>query len=757
MKKILSVMLGLLVMPAFAEVAPVGYWDDEAAVESPFIDESIEETEMQTPLVQTMAQPAAQPLSTGVSPRATTPRATTPRSAVRAVTPAQGAMATRTATPSRAVASRNASANIRSFNMTPEKTLATRQTSAPVPSNVNTARVGTLYTPAASNTGRVGVRSSAIGQLASARMGSAVSLAGSSTQSADTGPTMEEKAQLTDFCKAQYFACMDNYCDVLDDNQGPCSCSDNVKNFAKTEEALKKATEELQEVARKIQYLGLTTAQVQALFAGTEAEAAMANAQDTTMLKRDLDTIKKLVLDVKPGNSSFEGGLGFDFASLDLDFNNGFDLGALFGLGTNDIKNQRGGELYKSAQNQCKRSVLEPCKKQGVDITIISNGYDMRIDQACIVYERALEDSNTQMRRTVRNAQMVLERARLGVYESMNAYDVRGCVSALDQCMQSDFVCGADYINCLDPTGRFIYNGEFVAGAKPGDPDCVETPAGGSDANTANSCGTGLYAPWKSAWSNSKGLSEFIDKNIADFSNKTTNMVSFLVSKIGTRDKNGKESGMCMSVLNKCQSYTYNNKVYDPTNAVVREYLARTLVQIRAKQDLMVAEHVGNCRMEVQMCLITNGAIIGDYGLNAGYVPLSTQNACKAVAKSCASTIGFDKDPDTHMPLTGPTAETIMIQNMVSDVACYRVHDVLFPKISDTTRACPCPAGSTWVSSKKACQCVENSDWVEDTGQCGCTKDPTQPHMCGGPVLNAQGQVTGFEPYTCAMDQDHCP
>ena len=64
---------------------------------------------------------------------------------------------------------------------------------------------------------------------------------------------------------------MDNFCNVLDDNQGRCSCSANLSNYAETEEALKQATEDLQDVALQIQYIGLTADEVETLFTQTEA------------------------------------------------------------------------------------------------------------------------------------------------------------------------------------------------------------------------------------------------------------------------------------------------------------------------------------------------------------------------------------------------------------------------------------------------------------------------------------------------------
>ena len=82
-----------------------------------------------------------------------------------------------------------------------------------------------------------------------------------------------------------------------------------------------------------------------------------------------------------------------------------------------------------------------------------------------MIYERNLTDSNEEMSQTVRNAKSVLQRARLMVAQQKNAYDLRGCVNALDSCMQDDFVCGSDYENCIDPTGKYVVNGAIVVGS----------------------------------------------------------------------------------------------------------------------------------------------------------------------------------------------------------------------------------------------------------------------------------------------------
>ena len=52
------------------------------------------------------------------------------------------------------------------------------------------------------------------------------------------------------------------------------------------------------------------------------------------------------------------------------------------------------------------------------------------------------------------------------VKQNKNTYDLRGCVTALDECMRTDFVCGDDYENCLDPSGKYIVNGVARGGIK---------------------------------------------------------------------------------------------------------------------------------------------------------------------------------------------------------------------------------------------------------------------------------------------------
>ena len=700
MKRFIAVLSGLLVLPAFAEVAPV-YYDE--IVE--YTDDMIADAE----IAEETTQPVVQ--QKNVAQRNTINRST---SASRAISAVNTPGATRTNTTTRAVATspRNASATTArgtASRTARTNTVVNRPTTTSSRSRASvtargatntkpvTARVGTgdnavmgvtyrnsvantrattltdsgesLYYP---NTSRVGVvtagRRSAAPRLSTSLISASTSTPVITEEDVkSTTDNLTAVKELTDYCKAQYAACMDNYCNVLDDNQGRCSCSKNLKNYAKTEAALTQATEDFQEAVQKIRYIGLTGPQIEALFAETEAELAMKSNSDTSRLKNSLDAIKKKVVDVSsPTSSSTEltNGLSLDLNGLlTADFTAGFDLNSFLGVNktnTNSVSNQRGEQLYKTASNRCKTTVLNSCVEQGIDANVITNSYDLEIDKQCIAYERALNDANAEMKSNVINATNILQQARLLLTQNKNSYDLRGCVAAIDACMQDEYVCGSDYELCLDPTGKYLANGEIVKGGTPG-------VSGGQNKNTDDltdddtwtSGGMyNLYATWNygdglNAWGMGKteNVGGYIDEVLTQWksnyqrmtdSTKTDNLALHLLQKVGYIDSNDKVHGMCASAMKQCQDYTFNvkksNKSYIPDNEVVRQYLNNTLAKIKVQQDAILADYAEGCRADVQSCLSTNGY---DESNTSSTASSTAVNACSAEITTCMSVGGY--------------------------------------------------------------------------------------------------------------------
>ncbi len=420
-------------------------------------------------------------------------------------------------------------------------------------------------------------------------------------RSASAAPSIRNNdvAQMTDLCITQYQQCMDNYCNVLDETKGRCTCGINLKNYEKNEAALKQANESLQDVAQKIQYIGLTTDEIESLFTQTEAEIKMQLTTDASKLKNDLDSIKSMIIETRGTQSrpsSNSNSISMNLTGL-LDFNldnPGFDGLALFSNGiTTSTNNQQGAALYKTATARCKASVLNNCIANRVDAAIVTNKYDMEIERACIAYERHLTQQNEQIKSMVRNATVVLQNARLAVGQNKNKHDLRACVAEMDKCMRDDTICGPNYEKCLDPTGKFIVNGNVVTGS---------TPNGELD---------------------------------------ETRVGEFLRSKIGTIDARSNPKGMCAHVMKNCQKYVINDGKYIDDNQVITDYLTLVMPQIRVQYLTILNEFSTDCINDVKVCLSQNTKSINV--TTNGYSDTAI-NACMSKIRTCRHMMDPDAD-----------------------------------------------------------------------------------------------------------------
>ncbi len=866
-KRLIAVISGLLVLPAFAEVAPIYYDTDvieysdaeDATTVASGDEKSSEKNEMmgaKTSQKVSSARnisrvvPAATSHNTvnsrraasarGVSSRATTARTTTnDRSATTRAAVADSASSTVTARGDamRSGESTRARVGVNGTAGTAARISmsATGSSSSP---NVTVLRTSgqTLYN-ATSSASRAGLRTNTgvASRVPTIRVASATAVTTPTLTAAEVTANMNELAELSDYCKAQYMECMDNFCNVLDDNQGRCTCSKNVKNYEKTEAALKEATEALQDVAYQIQYIGLSATDIETLFTETEAELKMSSTTDSSKLKGDLDRIKNMIVAVKSGTASVSdtttSDLSFDLSGL-LNFNfsaDGFDLFSLFGTQNQrveGISNQRGETLYKTAAARCKSAVLNSCQNQGVDTAVIINAYDMEIDKQCIQYERALTDANDQMLSTVRNAKTVLQKARLLVAQNKNSYDLRGCINALDACMQDDYVCGTDYEYCLDPSGKYIVNGEVVKGSRPGIAGGEYSSSGASDEGTScttsngsyycNPNGSGravvrlsnlrtgnysdfqmtevlgedklywgksLYSTWdyssvKNAWSLDGKLAEYIDATIssAGGSIKATDgtMTKYLQSKIGYIDKDNRAIGMCSSVLSKCQNYSYSGtgskRAYKADNDVVRQFLERAIIQIKAKQDEVLANYAESCVSDVSSCLSQNTYNFANSA--SSYSLLEASNPSNIAIRACMTTIQSCKS------VTTPSTETETVYAWLDSAlgTLLTAERLLCARNGDSSTV-------YWNDSKGRCACIQPQNYIfyaptytvagsgtqsaTGTGSitcqtdCGSTQLPINDEVNGVRVCSPcpDGQITASATgggYCCATRSDTC-
>ncbi len=770
MKRFIAVLGSLLVLPAFAEVAPV-YYDEIVEYTDDMIDaiddvENDATTSEQQQKVTTRTTTNRNASRTGAATRSTASRTnvaavrdaqksanrgtisrTAKNTVPQKITPRTSASRTsvrsRSGQNDQSVKARvSANTNVVSVNKTNQSTGRV--------TNVTTSGDPLYLSTSSSLTPRVGIGS----RRATARISTPASTIVTDTDIATTTSNLDAIAELTEYCQAQYAACMDNYCNVLDDNQGRCSCSKNLKNYQKVEESLATATENFQDTVQKIKYIGLTADQVTSLFAETEAELKMKSSSDSSQLKNSLDSIKKKIIDASSSGSSSSyssSAVSLNVSGLlDFDLASGFDLSSFLNNGTsltsgNSVSNQRGEQLYKTAAARCKSTVLNSCTAQGIEASIITNAYDLEIDKQCIAYERSLNEANDEMRNNVRNAATILQQARLMLAQNKNSYDFRSCVAAIDSCMQDEYVCGSDYELCLDPTGKYIADGEIIKGGTPG-------VSGGSVKNTETICesgqrtGTtnncvpqsewtsggmhGLYSVWDygtniNAFGGgvSENLGAYIDEKLEKWEDdykKTTvssdDMATYLLQKIGYIDSDDKVHGMCASVMKQCQDYTYK-KNYMPNNEIVRQYLASTLNRIKAQQDAILSDYAEDCRSDVTSCLSTNGYDESNTTTTASKTAI---NACRSEIQTCMSVSGYHPADSTTLTtrLMSAWVETLLkscpanyyLQDSgngsVSCVVCPTDVTVVSPSTGNPTKVnlessggqttmCHCPSGYT--------------------------------------------------------------
>ena len=468
---------------------------------------------------------------------------------------------------------------------------------------------------------------------------------------------LEVNAELNKTCQEQYNDCMDQFCNVIDANQGRCSCSANLSKYTKSEEAVKNANTELNDVAQRIRYVGLSADEIRAIMNATEAEEELSGKTDTTETRNMLEEIEELIKDPKVATTYSDTYTGLD---MNLDFSaEASDIFSLeflnLGTTTNSFSNLRGRELYNAAKRRC-NTILNQCKEAGATSNQITGNYDLAIDKDCIAYEKGLRKMNETLVSNVRSAERMLQKARLAVLQNKNQYDAKACVSALDNCMRDEMVCGEKYYKCVDPTKIYIdENGKVVLGQ-----------------NITNI--TEFMVNYNNAAIDSGFLQESLKTSINETNCKADAtadkhgddgicVVRYLMEKIGTGEK-VTDNGLCRPVLEKCQRYTYTDKgKYKPYNDVVLNYVQRAMTNIRSAQQSIISEYASSCMLDVATCYNQQVTQVNAWTSSASIDSIYKvmRGACRNVALTCGYAI-FAGPPELSSgsvctPASGETTE----------------------------------------------------------------------------------------------------
>lgn len=545
----------------------------------------------------------------------------------------------------------------------------------------------------------------------------------------ETRDTLGAVSELTKACQDQYIDCMDQFCNVIDANQKRCSCSDRISNYSRVEGAVKEANNQLNEVAQRIRYVGLTADEIRAIMTATEAEMAMQGQRDTTENRNMLEQIEKLIK--SPETFATESNWGSLDLDLDFDFENADSLADLFSLDFvsrgGSFSNMRGTQLFNAAKNRCSH-VLNTCKKNGANVSQITARFDMEIDKDCIAYEKGLEKMNSTLKTNVRAATQMLQKARLAVLQNQNTYDAKGCIGALEQCMTDDMVCGDNYLKCLDPTKKFIdENGYVVLG---GDIVTIRKFMGDLDVGNINS----------TTLTNAESLSSMTTDYCSTGLGKDGKcIIRYLLTKIGTGD--AATSGLCRPVLDKCRRISYNNSgKYVKHNDVVINYIQRAMVSIKAGQERIIADFASTCMTDIAQCYSQQVTQVNSWAQNASAANIYNvmRGACRNVALTCAYAV-FSA-PEERV---SPTGLCYTADKCIESVSNIFYQSMLCPDNSTYSDTSTPPASSSingtlqgWVNTR--CQC--NTDFMVYNGAC-VTKEECK--LGGIAIPNAEVGGTG--------------
>ena len=542
---------------------------------------------------------------------------------------------------------------------------------------------------------------------------------------AEATSRLEQTATLNKSCQEQYNECMDQFCAVVDANQGRCSCSANLSQYTKVETAVKDANAQLNEVAQRIRYVGLSADEIRAIMTETEAEEALSGAVDTSETRNMLEEIENLIRDPVSNSSYYsDTSIGLD---MDLDFTS--DTADMFSLdflntdSTSSFSNLRGRELYNAAKKRC-NTLLTQCKSAGATPSQITGNYDLAIDKDCVAYENGLKKMNETLVSNVRSANRMLQKARLAVLQNKNTYDAKGCIGALEACMKDDMVCGENYFKCVDPTKKYIdENGEVVLGQNIS--NITTFMVGYNNAKIDDGFLQNAYENQNISDSTSDGCAKASSDDV-DGGNDGSCVAKYLLQKIGTKQKVTDE-GLCRAVLDKCQRYTYNaDGTYKPYNDVVVNYVQRAMTNIRAAQSQAISDYASSCMIDIAQCYNQQVTQVNAWSSSASVSSIYNvmRGACRNVALTCAYAVFYNSD--VTLCYDANQDGTVDPNTECSSTTTPATEDQYIEGISSMFyQSLLCPDNSTYVATAAADTSIGNGkEYVNSHCKCNDFSNP---------------------------------
>ena len=183
-------------------------------------------------------------------------------------------------------------------------------------------------------------------------------------------------------CKSAYFSCMDQFCQLKNDDYRRCSCSNRVFDLDEIRDVMQDANDQLTVFTENLDVVGMTAEQATAMKTASEGENAL--TADTSASKQLLQAIMNSIR----GEDSSVSGKYSDLNSITL----AFDTANAFGTADSGqiIATYNGQNLYNTVYPQCREAVRADCTDAQLQRAITA--YLMAIEQDCNTVQSAIEN-----------------------------------------------------------------------------------------------------------------------------------------------------------------------------------------------------------------------------------------------------------------------------------------------------------------------------------------------------------------------------
>lgn len=263
---------------------------------------------------------------------------------------------------------------------------------------------------------------------------------------AGTGTSETQTGAIYERCKTAYFTCMDQFCELKDDNYRRCSCSNRINELSVARDKLETATEQLNAFSDNLDIVGMTAAQAKSVNTASDGEMALSNDKSASQA-----LLQAIMNSIRGDDATVSDNRFSDLNSINLSFDSSNAFGTI-DVGQT-VASYNGVELYSAVYPQCRQAVMNDCNTASLQRAV--NAYLMAIEQDCNTVQTAINNKQKEAKAAVREGNAMLDLARIENRQKHNSDDIVDCLANVESAILSEEVCGKNYHKCLD-------NGEYI-------------------------------------------------------------------------------------------------------------------------------------------------------------------------------------------------------------------------------------------------------------------------------------------------------